>query len=77
MTPADALSKLLTCATHEPCPRETYCATLAVFAMSVLKERGEWPPRPVPPKTAFDSEVPDYAPTWEARGPIFTDWSAA
>lgn len=45
MPAIDAVQAALTCATAAPCPREKACATLALFAMQVFKERGEWPPK--------------------------------
>ena len=74
MTPQQALHHLVTCASATPCPREIACATLAVFTMEILKERGEWPlarvGEPPEPNAVTDSEL-----TWEAPQP--PDWSTA
>lgn len=63
----DAVQAALTCATAAPCPREKACATLALFAMQVFKERGEWPPKAPP-------DASPRPPDWEAHRP---DWGAA
>lgn len=67
MPAIDAVQAALTCATAAPCPREKACATLALFAMQVFKERGEWPPKAPP-------DASPRPPDWEAHRP---DWGAA
>ncbi|MCO5763783.1 MAG: hypothetical protein NHG36_20155 [Chromatiaceae bacterium] len=68
-----ALARLMTCAPAQ-CPRETDCWKIAKWALE--QRRAAMGARPLP-GSGLETEVPDYAPQWEAPRRILPDWDAA